>query len=397
MVLLKFQSLIGNLGATLCNYIHGCRGPYAETSNRGVLASLIWPRASGEGTGGGARGGGAEGEGTPGEGAQGEGAQGEGAQGQGAEDQGAQENPGAPPSGSPSEPSELLANSDGSLPDRSSDDIAIDDDVQSPETQEVLPLSTYQNKGQGYYDKMMQAVHIDPKQEPTYASYKDRYRLRSEQRSPLDPDPEEQNDMAAVLHLEPVASRPDFGIDLHANDWTFRMLTSNGQPVPEQRVDTEDHATIVTYGSKSQNTFVVTRSDSITNDIDDPGNPAPKLPNSELIFQLLEDQAGDSVADTRFIIRHAINQKGTVAVLKNAHSSKGIAPTDMGTWTVADRDIFFMLLGTRNGRPALFTQTDHPTAMKCKVVIKIYTWAQIPDDITGKGAMVMELGSTNDC
>lgn len=65
---------------------------------------------------------------------------------------------------------------------------------------------------------MMEAIQQNPKQEPVYASYKDRYRLRSQQRSPLDLDPGEQNDMTAVLHLEPVASRPEFGIDLHAND-----------------------------------------------------------------------------------------------------------------------------------------------------------------------------------
>lgn len=101
------------------------------------------------------------------------------------------------------------------------------------------------------------------------------------------------------------------------------MLTSNGQPARQGQLDDEDLATIVTYGSKSQIAILVTMSDSIDNDIDFPGNPAPKLPNSELIFQLLEEQAGDSVADTHFIIRHAITQRGTLAVLQNAHSSKG--------------------------------------------------------------------------
>jgi hypothetical protein len=63
----------------------------------------------------------------------------------------------------------------------------------------------------------------------------------------------------------------------------------------------------------------VTKSNSVTNDIPDPANPdAPKFPSSELIFQLLQEQAGDDVSDTCFIIRHAITQKGTLAVLTDA-------------------------------------------------------------------------------
>ncbi|PMD12625.1 hypothetical protein NA56DRAFT_545958, partial [Hyaloscypha hepaticicola] len=117
-----------------------------------------------------------------------------------------------------------------------------------------------------------------------------------------------------------------------------------------------------------------------------------KLPNSELIFQLLQQQAGDAVSDTQYIIRHAITQKGTLAVLNNVHDSKGIGRSDMGTWTQTDGAVFRRLLGTRNGRPGVFMMTDHAPDMKCKVVIRLYTWAAIPDDPENLGAIVEELG-----
>ena len=84
-------------------------------------------------------------------------------------------------------------------------------------------------------------------------------------------------------------------------------------------------------------------------------------------------------------------------VLKDAHQSKGLTLTDMGTWTAADGDVYRRLLGNRNGRPGVFMLTDHPTAMKCKVVTKVYTWAQIPGDITGHGAMAMEIETVDSC
>ena len=146
------------------------------------------------------------------------------------------------------------------------------------------------------------------------------------------------------------------------------MLTAKGQPLPGNKVDIEEDATIVTYGSKSQKTIIVAKYDSVTNDIPDSANPnAPKFPNSELTFQLLQQQAGDAVSDTRLFIHHAIEQPGTLAVLKDAHQSKDLA------------------------------LTDHPTAMKCKVVTTVYTWAQIPGDITGHGAMAMEIGAVDSC
>lgn len=204
--------------------------------------------------------------------------------------------------------------------------------------------------------------------------------------------------MAAVLHLEPIAAPPEIGIDLNAGDWGFRLLTAKGKPKPAEGNDDEEDATIVTYCSPSQKTMIVYKSDSIENDIPDPANPdAPKLPNSELMFQLLQQQTGDAVSDTRLIIRHAITQKGTLAVLKDAHDSKGLALTDMGTWTANDGEVFRRLLGNRNGRPGVFMLTDHPTAMKCKVVTKVYTWAQIPGDEKNYGAMAMEIGAASIC
>ncbi len=77
--------------------------------------------------------------------------------------------------------------------------------------------------------------------------------------------------MPALLHIQPLAD--DLKIDLHASDWTFRMLTAKGQPVPDGGIDFEPLATIVTYGSKAQKIFIVTKSDSINNDIREPTNP----------------------------------------------------------------------------------------------------------------------------
>jgi len=69
------------------------------------------------------------------------------------------------------------------------------------------------------------------------------------------------------------------------------MLTAKGQPIPDTRIDDEGHATIVTYGSQSQKSIIVTYSNSIENDIPEAANlGAAKLPNSELIFQLLQQQ-----------------------------------------------------------------------------------------------------------
>ncbi|TVY84251.1 hypothetical protein LSUE1_G001352 [Lachnellula suecica] len=397
---------------TTCYNIHGCRGSYVESLRRRDLAvQQIWGRASGEGAAGeGAAGEGADEGGAEGEGAQQGGAHGEGAQGQGAQGEGAQagspsdslpENPGAPPSGPPTPPEDVFADSDGSLPSRPSSDIEVDDNPKSPENLEVLSMADYTANGQRYLDLMMQSIQRQPKQEPIYSSFNDRYRLTSDERSPLAPDPnDEGNSMQALLHVEPIVTPPEIGIDLSAEDWTFRMLTSKGKSPPaDNKPDSdEDQATIVTYGSKSQKTIIVAKSNSVENDVDPQiPNPPKVLPNSELTFQLLQQQAGDAVSDTRLIIRHAINQKGTLAVMEDAHETKGLALTDLGTWTADDGDIFRRLLGNRNGRPSVFMLSDHPTAMKCKVVTRVFTWARIPGDPSGNGAMAMELGTSNAC
>lgn len=378
-------------------------------SRRRDSASLFWVRGSGEGAAGeGASGEGADGEGADGEGADGEGAQGGGAQGQGAQGEGADGQSGSDESaGDPNQPpsqapSTFLGGSDGSdgvSLDRPDDEVSMDDSDSddNPASQEVLELSQYTEKGQTYYDQMMGAIHRIPKVDHPYPSINDRYRLKSETRSPLDPDPStSQDDMAALLHLEPLVSPPEIAIDLNAGDWTFQMLTAKGQAVPDGG-DIEEDATIITYSSVSQKSIIVPKSDSVTNDIA-PDGSGDKLPNSELIFQLLQLQSGNAVSDTRFIIRHAITQKGTLSVLKNAHESNGLGDEDMGTWTAANGDVFRQLLGTRNGRPAVFMLTDHPGAMNCKAVIRIFTWAQIPGDPTKPhGAMVMEMGPVGSC
>jgi hypothetical protein len=323
--------------------------------------------------------------------------EGEEAQGEGAGESSGQ----VSPSKLPSVPSEV-ASFDGSLPDRASGEIGIDDNPndKSPEALEILTLQEYETKGQTYLDKMMQAVLTSDRRTTRYASFNQRYRLRSEPRSPLDQDPQETTDsetsvMGALLHIQPIADA--LKIDLRAGDWGFRMLTNKGIPEPETGEDSEDSATIVTYGSKAQKAIIVARADSIKNDNIDPTPDSYKLPNSELIFQLLQQQAGDAVSDTQYIIKHAITQLGTASVLDAAHDSKGIGRSDMGTWTQKDGAVFRQLLGTRNGRPGVFMTTDHAPDMKCKVVIKLYTWAAIPGDSNNYGAIVEELGPTNDC
>jgi hypothetical protein len=170
---------------------------------------------------------------------------------------------------------------DGSIPDRSSADIGIDDDTAdgSQDAEEILTMQEYTTKGQSIYDLMMQAVHKSPKQSTIYASFNERYRLRSEPRSPLATDPRAEgtgDDMPALLHIQPLADA--LNIDLHASDWTFRILTAKGQPVPSTGIDLEGPATIVTYGSKAQKIIIVAKSDSIENDI-----PEPTKPNSQKV------------------------------------------------------------------------------------------------------------------
>jgi hypothetical protein len=374
---LKVQSLTGHLGVHFCNDTHGCGDSYVEGIRHKDTAPMIWHRADV----------GAE-DGAADEGA----SEGEEAQGEGAGESSGQVSPSKPPS----VPSEV-ASFDGSLPDRASGEIGIDDNPndKSPEALEILTLQEYETKGQSYLDKMMQAALTSNRRTTRYASFNQRYRLRSELRSPLDPDPDETNVMSALLHIQPIADA--LKIDLRASDWGFRMLTNKGIPEPETGEDSEDSATIVTYGSKAQKAIIVARADSIRNDEIDPTPDSYKLPNSELMFQLLQQQAGDAVSDTKYIIRHAIDQKGTKSVLNAAHDSKGIKPSDMGTWTQTDGAVFRRLLGTRNGRPGAFMTTDHAPDMKCKVVIRLYTWAAIPGDPKNLGAIVEELGPTNDC
>jgi hypothetical protein len=384
------------LDVTSCDSFNGCHIPDAETHKRRAAPALIWPRADvGEGpVGEGPAGEGAPDEGSPGEGPQSEGPQGEGPQGEGPQGEGGQ----GPGSNSPTTSEEWRAGSDGTLPDRNSDDISIGDNTQSA-INEVLDPEKYKTKGQGYWDLMMGAVHRNPRQDVQYRNYNERYRVRTEQRTPLDPDPEESGDLEttgglqAVLWIQGVAAPPEIGIDFTASDWTFKALTSKAKPVPKPGgLDKEDDATIAGFVSKSQKTILVTSSDSIDNDPDVPNTQ--KLPNSELIFQILTDQFGDTVADTQFIIEHPVVQAGTITVITAAHAARGIAPEAMATWTVADGDIWLQLLGTRNARPSVFMATDHPNEMRCKTVMKIYTWALCPGATSlGKSSMVLELGN----
>ena len=62
----------------------------------------------------------------------------------------------------PDQPSEFLADSDGSLLDRPTSDIVIDNNCSDnrPKNEEVLPLPTYTANGQRCYDFMIEAVHF---------------------------------------------------------------------------------------------------------------------------------------------------------------------------------------------------------------------------------------------
>jgi hypothetical protein len=94
-------------------------------------------------------------------------------------------------------------------------------------------------------------------------------------------------------------------------------------------LNTEVQSTIATFSSKSKvdsGHFP----NSITNDVEVPRAATLKLPNSELLFQNSK-QPFDLVADVQFVIRHPISQNGTVAMMKEAHASKSIEPTEMAT------------------------------------------------------------------
>jgi hypothetical protein len=221
--------------------------------------------------------------------------------------------------------------------------------------------------------------------------------MRQEQRGPLSNDPEEamsgsesQASMPQVLYAQDMAD--NLGIDLQADDWTFTMLTSNGKPKPPAGLDLETDSTITTFYSKSQKTIMVTFSDSVNNDIDVPGTQ--KLPNSELIYQIV---GKDDFPSLKYIWRHPIANKGTVQMIQQAYQTKNFALGEITTWTTADGDVWYIFLGTRNGRPAVFISTDHPSVMRCLGVIMIHTQGQISSATTGTASMVEELGQLPNC
>ena len=72
--------------------------------------------------------------------------------------------------------------------DRTGEHIRIDD-TDSSGMQDVLPFSTYMKQGRENYEKMKQTFHQTPNKEKLYASYNVRYRVGTEMRKPIAPDP----------------------------------------------------------------------------------------------------------------------------------------------------------------------------------------------------------------
>lgn len=127
IVLIRFQLLIGNLGVTLCNNIHGCRGSCVESSKRKDLANLATGQRRRSSRRRSLR---------------------RGSLG-GTTKQSAVRRCQTTSLNSHEQPSEFLADPDGSLPDRPSSDIGIDSNSSdnSPESQKVLLLPTYTTNG----------------------------------------------------------------------------------------------------------------------------------------------------------------------------------------------------------------------------------------------------------
>jgi hypothetical protein len=130
------------------------------------------------------------------------------------------------------------------------------------------------------------------------------------------------------------------------------------------------------------------------NDLDVVGTKV--LPNSELTFQIL---GKEEAANLKYIWHHPIANQGTIKMIKEAHESKQLPLDQVATWTPADGDVFYKLLGTRNGRPAVFMSADHPGVMRCRGVTKIHTTGQISKDKPGVdlASMIMELGNLPNC
>ncbi|KAF2664829.1 hypothetical protein BT63DRAFT_459441 [Microthyrium microscopicum] len=310
-----------------------------------------------------------------------------------------------PPEIAPSVPSDgLVASSDGSLPNiRLEDDIELDDNPEvdeNPGINEILPTPEYLSKGKEFYQKMLDA-HVkgssNSASDVVYKSWTDRYRLRQENRGPNVDDPEEihrsedpLDTMAHVLYTKTMADH--FNLDMNAQDWQFLSLTSKGKPQIDGTVDTEKASTITLFQSKTEKISLVTFSDSKKNDLDVPGTN--KLPNSELIYQLW---GKEDISKLQYLWRHPIAQAGSVKMIQEAHQSKNIPFDQIATWTPADGDTWFKLLGTRNGRPGLFLATDHPGDMKCRGVVKIYTLGEVSSYLKTEASLMMELGDLPDC
>ncbi|RDL37099.1 uncharacterized protein BP5553_04532 [Venustampulla echinocandica] len=117
---------------------------------------------------------------------------------------------------------------------------------------------------------------------------------------------------------------------------------------------------------------------------------------SELLYQTMRKNYGDKVPDIKYIIRDAINNKGTKGVIQEAHTTlprcvvnqKGTFDPFSNVGDHAEANAAKALIGTRNGRGVAYLLDDYPNTFGQKTITKVHTWYE-PGFIW---AMAFELG-----
>jgi hypothetical protein len=328
-------------------------------------------------------------------------------------------NSGNPNSGNPdsgnsnngnSPPPDGLSGSEESFPQRQTPSMqgsgSEEGDVGGLLINEVLPIATYQQKGLTWMGKLDGALTASPRVNTPavqgYSNLDDRYTYSTEARGPLDPNPytmDTDSTNQEVEYLQIYNNDPDINVDLRAADWNVVRLDNKLQLGGATGEDLwEQEPTTSAFVSESQESVVQFQSNK---DLDPDGalngQPLPpRLPISEQIFNVLERQN----TRIKYWFRHPVANKGTVDVLNDIYTQKGIDLEAKATWTPADGDLFNELIGTRNGLSAPALLVDHAGDLGGLNILKVHTYAKIPNsiprrvgtDLVYPGSMVIEIG-----
>ena len=109
-----------------------------------------------------------------------------------------------------------------------------------------------------------------------------------------------------------------------------------------------------------------------------------KVQWTDLQFGTLNKVRGtDNMKDTKYIIREAIDNDGTINVIKTAHQRypKNFNANGKGTFDLSepnDVDAAVTIEGTRNGNAAPFWPKDYTKGFGTQAIKKVHVWDQVP-------------------